>query len=235
MGTLYIVSTPIGNLKDITLRAIEVLGQVEVIACEDTRKTGLLLKKLDIPGQNRVRPRLLSYFEGNEEGRVPQILKMLQAGQAVALVSNAGTPAIADPGFKLVRACLEAGIKVCPVPGPSAVLASLVASGLPTDKFLFLGFLPKKAGKRKVLLEKVLASQKELSSTMIIYLSPHRILKELEDIKDVFGDVEIILCQELTKIHENISKLRVCELIRKINLELIRGEIVIVTKALPND
>lgn len=194
---LYLVSTPIGNLKDITLRAIEVLSSVEIIACEDTRKTGLLLEKLGI----KSKPQLLSYYEENEQGRIPQIINFLKEGKNIALVSNAGTPTISDPGYKLVRECINENIPVESIPGPSSVLTALTVSSLPTDKFLFLGFLPKKEGKRKSILESL-----PKKTTIIFFESPFRLLKILEELKGIFGDIEIVICRELTKIFEEIRR-----------------------------
>jgi len=196
MGKLLLVSTPIGNLQDITLRAKEVLACVEIIACEDTRKTGLLLQKLNIP-----KKQLLSYYEENEVKKIPEIIQRLKEGKNVALVSNAGTPTISDPGFKLVRECLAWGIKVEPIPGASAILAALVVSGLPTDKFLFLGFLPKKQGKRKKILTSL-----PPKTTIIFFESPYRLLKICQELKKIFGDIQIVICRELTKIHEEIRR-----------------------------
>jgi 16S rRNA (cytidine1402-2'-O)-methyltransferase len=197
MGILYLVSTPIGNLKDITLRALEVLSSVDIIACEDTRKTGLLLQKLKITHK----PELISYYEENEFGRIPQIINLLKAGKNVALVSNAGTPTLSDPGYKLVREAIKECIKVEAIPGPSAILNALVVSGLPTDKFLFLSFLPKKPGKRQKIL---LSLPKEI--TIIFFESPFRLLKTLEGLKELFGDIEIVICRELTKVFEEIRR-----------------------------
>ena len=198
MGTLYLVSTPIGNMEDITLRAIRILGKVDNIACEDTRKTGLLLERLKISPK----PKLISYYEENEIMRIPQIIDLLKKGQDIALVSNAGTPTISDPGYKLVHECLGQLIKVEAIPGPSAVLAALVSSGLPTDKFLFLGYLPKKPGKR----EKIWQLAKTAGVTTIIFESPHRLLKTLKEIQTVFSDIEIVVCRELTKVYEEICR-----------------------------
>lgn len=217
MGTLYLVSTPIGNLEDITLRAKRILVEVDIIACEDTRKTGMLLKKLAISTRNEVRPRtgsdlvtkkprLISYYEENELKRIPQIIGFLKEGKNVALVSNAGTPTVSDPGFKLVRECVDKDIKVESIPGASAILAALVSSGLPTDKFTFLGYLPKKQGKRKKLLENLVLACRYINTTTIIFISPYRLIKVLTDMKDVFGDIEIVICRELTKIHEEIRR-----------------------------
>ncbi|MFC1726954.1 16S rRNA (cytidine(1402)-2'-O)-methyltransferase [Patescibacteria group bacterium] len=232
MGLLYVVSTPIGNLKDITLRAIEVLKSVDYIACEDTRKTGQLLKT--IRGDQKVeiskKPRLISYFENNEARRIPQIISLLEDDYSVALVSNAGTPTIADPGFKLVKECLGLGIRAIPIPGPSAILAALVASGLPTDKFYFWGFLPKKRGKRQKYLEKIFKTNKTSSATNIIFLSPHRLLKELEEFKGVFGNSYVVICQELTKIHEKVEKNKVDKIIENFQKLKLKGEFVLVFK-----
>lgn len=236
MATLYIVSTPIGNLKDITLRAIEILSRVGFIACEDTRKTGNLLNKIETfqPGDTIIsqrrdasRAKLISYYEENELRRIPQIIKLLKEGEDVALVSSAGTPTISDPGFKLVRECTRQGIKTEIVPGPSAVLAALVASGLPTDKFLFLGFLPKKQGKRIRLLKDLALMIPIIRVTTIIFISPHRFIKELKDVRKVFGEIEIVLCRELTKIHEEIRREKISWAINHFENTKPRGEFVL--------
>lgn len=210
MPTLYVVSTPIGNLEDITLRAIKTLFTVDIIVCEDTRKTGVLLKHyaplLKSIGVQPRKPRFISYYEENELQRIPEIIEFLKNGENVALISSSGTPTISDPGFKLVRACKRAGFKVVPIPGASSILAALVASGLPTDKFLFLGFLPQKEGKRKKLLRHLLLSFKTLKQayTVVLYESPYRLADTLKGIKEIFGDIEIVVARELTKIHEEI-------------------------------
>jgi 16S rRNA (cytidine1402-2'-O)-methyltransferase len=215
MAKLYLVSTPIGNLGDITLRAIEVLSAVEIIACEDTRKTGLLLQRLKIVHK----PQLLSYYEENEQGRIPQIINFLKEGKNVALVSNAGTPTVSDPGYKLVRECLIQGILVEAIPGASAVLTALIVSGLPTDKFLFLGFLPKKEGKRKKILESI-----PLKTTIIFFESPFRLLKSLKELKEIFGDMEIVICRELTKIYEEVRKEKINQSISYFEKTKPKGE-----------
>lgn len=214
MGTLYLVSTPIGNLEDITLRAKRVLSEVDIIACEDTRKTGLLLQHLEIPKKE-----MLSYYEENEFKRIPQIILFLKEGKNVALVSNAGTPTISDPGFKLVRESIKEGIKVISIPGASTVLAALVSSGLPTDKFLFLGYLPKKQGKRKKIL-----SSLPSKTTIIFFESPYRLLKSLKEINELFGDIEIVLCRELTKVHEEIRREKVSQSIGHFEKVKPKGE-----------
>jgi len=223
MGILYLVSTPIGNLEDITLRAKRVLSEVDVVACEDTRKTGLLLKRLDIS-----KPKLLSYYEENELRRIPEIINLLKEEKNVALVSNAGTPTISDPGFKLVRECIKEDIKVEAIPGSSAILTALVSSGLPTDKFLFLGYLPKKEGKKKKIL-----SSLPLKTTIIFFESPHRLLKSLEDLKDSFGDIEIVICRELTKIHEEIRREKISKAITYFEKERLKGEFTLLFNILP--
>jgi len=227
---LYLVSTPIGNRKDITQRAIETLFSVDLIACEDTRKTGWLLASLS----DKEPPQMIPFHEKNKEEQAANIIKCLQQGKKVALVSNAGTPTIADPGFKLVRECVHLGIPVLTIPGPSAIIAALSVSGLPTDKFLFLGFLPKKEGKKR----KILAAAKDLvatplSPTFIFYESPFRLLKTLKLIKAVLGDVEISICQELTKVHETVIHGSLDEILRQIKSKKIKGESTVLFKLVP--
>lgn len=214
MGVLYLVSTPIGNLEDITFRAKRILGEVDLIASEDTRKTGLLLKKLAIP-----KKQLLSYYEENELKRIPQIIKLLKEGKKIALVSCAGTPTISDPGYKLVRESIKEEIKVEAIPGPSVVPSALVVSGLPTDRFLFLGYLPKKQGKRKKILESLPSK-----TTIIFFESPHRLIKSLKQIKEMLGDVEIVVCRELTKIHEEIRREKVSQSVKHFERVKPKGE-----------
>ena len=195
MGTLYLVSTPIGNLEDITLRALKVLKEVTVIAAEDTRHSGRLLKRYEIDTP------LLSYHEHNEQVRIPAILSSLNADQAVALISDAGTPLISDPGLKLVQAACKAGHSVVPIPGASAILAALTASGLPSDRFLFLGFPPRKSKARQELLKSLAAEP----GTLIFYESPRRLRTLLEDTTDCLGpDRPLVVARELTKLHETI-------------------------------
>ncbi|MBI2816037.1 MAG: 16S rRNA (cytidine(1402)-2'-O)-methyltransferase [Acidobacteria bacterium] len=191
-GTLYLVGTPIGNLEDITLRALRVLREVDVIACEDTRQTQKLLNHYQIETP------ATSYHEHNEMTRAPELVLRLEEGARIALVSDAGMPGISDPGYRLVVLCIRHNITVTPVPGPSALVASLVASGLPTDSFQFFGFLPAKKTARRKFLEQL----RESSSTSVLFESPHRIIESLEDILDVLGDRPTVLARELTKIHE---------------------------------
>lgn len=220
MSDLYLVSTPIGNFEDISLRALKVLADVPVIACEDTRKTGQLLSHFNI----RKNQELISYFEGNELARIPQILAKLASGTDVALVTNAGTPTVADPGFKLVRAVIAAGMKIIPVPGASAVLSALVAAGLPTDKFLFLGFLPKKPNNRR----KYLAENIKPNLTTIIYLSPYRLSQELTDLQQATNDAEVVLCRELTKMYEEINRAKISDLLSRFEKQKPKGELALV-------
>jgi len=215
---LYLVSTPIGNLKDITFRAIEVLSSVEIIACEDTRKTGLFLEKLEI----RNKPQLISYYEENEQGRIPQIINFLKSGKNVALVSNAGTPTISDPGYKLVRECIKEEVFIESIPGPSSFLTALTSSGLPTDKFLFLGFLSKKEGRRKAILESL-----PKKTTIIFFESPFRLLKILNELKNIYGNIEIVICRELTKIYEEIKRGNINQLIIYFEKNKPRGEFIL--------
>lgn len=222
-GTLFIVATPIGNLQDITLRAISVLKSVSYIACEDTRKTGLLLKSLKIEH----RPMLISYYEQTEDIRIPSILNLLSNGEDIALVSDSGTPLISDPGYPLVRECLRQNIKVESIPGPSALISSLVSSGLPPDKFIFLGFLPRKEGNRLKLLRNLKDGNEKLEATVIIYESPHRLVKTLKSIETVFGDISISIARELTKIHEQNFKSGLHEAILYYENKTPKGEFVI--------
>jgi 16S rRNA (cytidine1402-2'-O)-methyltransferase len=193
-GTLYVVATPIGNLEDITARALRVLKEVDVVACEDTRRTRQLLSHFDIHTPT------VSYYEHNKLTRGPQLLRQLGDGRSVALVSDAGTPGISDPGVLLVREARAAGIPVVPVPGPSAVAAALSAAGLPADRFVFDGFLPVKPGRRRNRLEALRA----LETTIVVYESPHRIVATLEAIGEVFGDVPVVVARELTKKFEEV-------------------------------
>jgi 16S rRNA (cytidine1402-2'-O)-methyltransferase len=195
-GTLYVVATPIGNLEDVTLRALRVLKEVDVIACEDTRRTRALLAHFDIHTPT------VSYFEHNKLARGPQLLRQLAEGRSVALVTDAGTPGISDPGFMLVRDARAAGIAVVPVPGPAAVSAVLSAAGIPADRFVFDGFLPIKSGRRVNRLTALRA----LETTIVLYESPHRILAALEAIAEVFGDREIVVAREVTKQFEEIVR-----------------------------
>jgi len=222
MGNLYIVATPIGNLQDITLRAVEILKNVDTIVCEDTRKTGILLKSLNIENKH-----LISYYEQNELKRIPEIVNALKNGLNIALVSDAGTPTISDPGFKLVRECVKENIKVESIPGASAAISSLVSSGLPTDKFIFVGYPPKKEGHRKKFFENIFKSIKILKSTVIIYEAPHKILRTLEEMKEVFGDIEIVVARELTKIHEEIRREKISDSIAHFKKNNPKGEFVI--------
>lgn len=206
MKTLYLVATPIGNIEDITQRAVKILKETEVIACEDTRKTGLLLQRLKIKPK-----KFISLYEENEIKRIPEIINLLALGQDVSLVSNAGTPAISDPGYKLIRKAIENGIKVIPVPGPSVPITALVASGLPTDKFLFLGYLPKKEGQIKKTLENLQASNQFIKATIIFYESPYRLIKTLKLIREVLGDINIVLARELTKTFEELRREKISD------------------------
>lgn len=235
MGILYLVATPIGNLEDISIRAIKTLLRVDGIACEDTRRSGLLLRHIKEMYSGLVHDtheieknqRLLSYFEHNEERRIPEIITALKNGLDIALVSDAGTPGISDPGFRLVRACLAEGIPVTSVPGPSSVISALVVSGLPTDKFLFLGYPPHKGGKRMQLYKSLQKSLAEIKTTVIFFEAPHKLVKTLEEIKEVFGDIEITLARELTKVHEEVKSLKLSEWISKFDKTNPKGEFVI--------
>jgi len=217
-GILYIVSTPIGNLEDITLRALRILKEVDLIAAEDTRHTGLLLKHYGIQ-----KP-LTSYFEGNELKKKEGILSRLNQGDRIALVSDAGTPGISDPGFRLIQIAIENQIPVIPIPGPSAVISALSIAGLPTDAFLFKGFFPHKSKKRRDLLIQLA----EVRETLIFYESPHRIAETLQDIVEILGDREMVLTRELTKLYEEILRGKVSEIQKQIGERKLKGEITLV-------
>ena len=219
MGTLFIVATPIGNLKDITLRAIDVLSSVDYVLCEDTRVTGRLLNHYEIS------KKMVSFNEFNEESRIKATINDLAKDQKIALVSDAGTPLISDPGYKLVREAIAAGVKVESIPGPSSVLNALTVSGLPPDKFLFLGYLPKKDGKRRNLLED--AKETKIKSTIIFFESPFRLVETLKNMLEIFGDIDIVVCRELTKIHEEVRREKVFESINHFESHEPRGEFVI--------
>lgn len=218
---LYIVPTPIGNLKDITLRALEILKEVDGVICEDTRRTGLLLN------QYQIKKQLLVLNDFNETSRILQILNMLQSGQNLALVSDAGTPLISDPGYKLIRSCIEENIPVDSLPGPSSILPALTLSGLPPDKFFFLGYLPEKPGKRVNLLQTLLTLNLELPSTYIAFVAPHKLIKTLENMKEVYGDIEVVLAHELTKIHQSVKKQLVSKFIEDFTKQAPKGEFVL--------
>lgn len=225
MGTLYIVATPIGNLQDITIRAMKILQTVDAIACEDTRKTGMLISRNAT--NNSLRPRLISYYEQNELQRIPEIINALKNGLNIALVSDAGTPTISDPGFKLVREAIRERIKVESIPGPSSVITALTVSGLPTDKFLFVGYPPKKPGHRKTLFHNIASMIRIIKATIIIFEAPHKLLRTLNEMQNEFGDIDIVLCRELTKIHEEIRREKISESLVHFEKTTPKGEFVI--------
>ena len=216
-GTLYIVSTPIGNLDDITRRAVKVLEEVDAVVAEDTRKTSTLLQHLGISKT------LISYHEHNEHKRTGELVRKLESGMSLALVSDAGTPGISDPGFLIVRECLKHNIPVVPVPGASALLAALTVSGLPMDRFVFEGFLPHKKG-RKTRIETLKGEER----TIILYESPHRILRTLGELRESFGDRQAVIGRELTKKFEEITHGTLTELERHFESKTIKGEFVLI-------
>jgi 16S rRNA (cytidine1402-2'-O)-methyltransferase len=215
-GTLYLVATPIGNLGDITLRALETLKHVDLVASEDTRRTGLLLKHFEIE-----KPQI-SFYEHNERVATPRIMRLLDEGQSVAVVTSAGTPGISDPGFVLVREVIAAGLEVTMIPGPVAFAMALVLSGLPVHSFTFRGFPPHKPGQRRHFLE----ADRDLPYTLIYYESPFRLRKLLEDALAAFGDRRAAVAKELTKIHETVRRGRLSELLADLE-ETPKGEYVV--------
>lgn len=216
-GTLFIVATPIGNLSDITLRAIETLKSVDLILSEDTRETDKILKKYNI-----TKPQL-SYRDQNHNVMLPKIIDILSSGHNIAIISDSGTPLISDPGYKLVRDLIQESFNIVSIPGPSAVISSLISSGLPTDKFSFIGFLPKSSSDRK----KILKSYGNLESTLVIYESPYRIIKLLEEIKEVLGDRYVCLANEMTKVHEKFVRSNVSSLLTTLRYKKLKGEYVV--------
>ncbi len=222
MSILYIVPTPIGNLEDITLRAVRILQEVDTIVCEDTRQTIKLLSHLKIS-----KP-LISFYTQNQLKRIPQIIAMLKDGKNVALVSDCGTPAISDPGYFLIKEALENNINVVPLPGPCALITAVIASGLPTDSFVFLGFLKRKPGK----MRKELESAGQQKKTIIFYESPHRLLKTLEICKEVFGgNANVVLARELTKKFEEFVRGNLDQVTKNMQKREILGEFVVMIEA----
>ncbi|HSD27006.1 MAG TPA: 16S rRNA (cytidine(1402)-2'-O)-methyltransferase [Vicinamibacteria bacterium] len=223
-GILYVVATPLGHREDVTLRALHVLREVSLVACEDTRRTGSLLRAHGIVTSTT------SYFEHNERWKGEKILEALRRGRDVALVSDAGTPGISDPGYRLVREARDEGLPVVPVPGPSAAVAALSVSGLPTDRFLFVGFLPPRSGARRRALEE-LASER---STLVFHESPARVLDCLADMAAVFGDRDAFLCREATKLHEEYVRASLSALLASLAArDTVKGEIVLVVAGAP--
>jgi len=218
-GTLYLVATPIGNLADITHRALKVLSDVDVIACEDTRHTHKLLNHYGIATKT------ISYHEHNEQQRAAELIERLKQGSNIAVVSDAGTPSISDPGYRLVRAAIENEIIVVPVPGPSALITALIAAGLPTDEFFFAGFLPSRATARRARLTEL----QSVPGTLIFYEGPHRLAATLKDAYEILGEREAVVARELTKLHEEIRRGRLSQLTADYadDEKDIRGEIVV--------
>ena len=218
-GTLYLVATPIGNLEDITHRALRVLGEVDLIACEDTRRTRVLLDHYGI------KTRLVSYHEHNERERARELGEMLETGSSIALVSDAGTPGINDPGFRLVSESIARKVRIVPLPGAVAFVSALVASGLPTDQFFFGGFLPARSQARRARL----AELRNLDATLIFYEAPHRIAQSLADARELLGERVAVVARELTKMHEEIARGSLSELAKKFSDEtMARGEMVLI-------
>lgn len=214
---LYLVSTPIGNLEDISKRALRILNEVDLIAAEDTRRTGKLLAAYNI------KKKTISYRDYNKEIQAKNLIKRLENGESIALVSDSGTPCISDPGYYLVKLSIKENIEVVPIPGASSILAGLIVSGLPTDRFVFEGFLPRKKKKR----EKRFRSLIDEDRTIIIFESPHRLVRTFKEILHYFGDVNIVVCRELTKKFEEVRRDRVSNLLAHYAKETPRGEFVV--------
>ena len=218
VGTIYLVATPLGNLEDITLRALRVLGEVDLIACEDTRRTGKLLKHFHI------RKPLLSFHEHNESARASNIVERASGGESIAVVSDAGMPGVSDPGYRLVAEAIAAGVVIVPIPGPVALVTALVASGLPTGSFRFGGFLPAKATQRRKTLQALIDD----TATLVFYEAPHRIVKTLQDVLEILGDRRAVIARELTKVHEEFLRGSVSHLLATLDQRgAVRGEITL--------
>jgi len=218
-GTLYVVATPIGNLEDITYRAVRVLREAGVIACEDTRHTAKLLAHYGIEKPT------VSYHEHNEAARAEELVQKLEQGANVAQVSDAGMPGISDPGYRVIRLAIERGIQVVPVPGPAAAIAALAASGLPTDSFQFLGFLPARSGERRTTLEAL----RDAQQTTVVYEAPHRVVEAMRDIVEILGaERQVVVARELTKIHEEFLRGSAAGVLEQLQRREVKGEITLV-------
>lgn len=217
-GVLYVVATPIGNLEDITHRAVRILREADLIACEDTRQTRKLLDHYGIAGP------VVSYHEHNESARAEELVHKLAEGQTIALVSDAGMPGISDPGYRVIKLAIEHGIKVVPIPGPSALVAALVGSGLPTDAFEFLGFLPARSGQRRSAIE----SLRDAGHTVVAYEAPHRIRETLEDVAAILGEERpVVVARELTKVHEEFIRGTAGSVLAQVRQHDLKGEITL--------
>ena len=220
-GTLFIVATPIGNLEDITHRALRVLREVQIVACEDTRHTQRLLHHFGI------KTKTISYHEHNERERAEELCRLLESGSNIALVSDAGTPLVSDPGYRVVNAAIARAVPVVAIPGAAGFVAALVASGMPADQFLFAGFLPSRANARRAKLETL----REIPATLIFYEAPHRLAATLKDALQVLGNRPAVVARELTKLHEEIARGTLTDLIERFSTQPIRGEIVLIIGA----
>ena len=219
-GILYICGTPIGNLEDITLRALKILKEVNLIAAEDTRHTLKLLNHY------RINTKITSYYEYNKFKKAPYLVKILKKGQDIALVSDAGMPGISDPGYVLIDLALKNNIKIIPIPGVSALITALVVSGLPTDKFVFEGFLPRKIKERKRYFKSIENEER----TIIFYETPHRLKRALKDMLEILGDRKVVLARELTKMYEEIIRGKLSQILSKIDSKEIKGEITLIVQ-----